>query len=77
MKPDPITDCLLRLTNAAHLAVSALYLAARRRGPLLPSERITEAMQWQRERLFWARCYRSYMADPQALAEAQRLTPAF
>lgn len=62
MKPHPLTDCLLRLTNAAHLAVYALHLAARRRGPLLPSERLTEATVWQSERLFWARTYRHHMA---------------
>lgn len=62
MKPHPLTDCLLRLSHAAHLAVYALYLAARRRGPLLPSERIAEATQWQSDRLFWGRCYSRHMA---------------
>lgn len=63
MKPHPLTDMLLRLTHAAQLAVYALHLAARRRGPLLPSERIAEATTWQRERLFWARCYHHHMAS--------------
>lgn len=62
MKPSPLTDCLLRLCDAANLAVYALHLAARRRGPLLPSERIAEASQWQSNRLFWARCYAHHMA---------------
>lgn len=63
MKPHPLTDCLLRLAYAAEVVAYALHLAAKRRGILLPSERIAEATQWQTNRLFWARCYRRHMAD--------------
>jgi hypothetical protein len=61
MKPDPLTDCLLRLSYAAEVVAYALHLAVKRRGILLPSERVAEATQWQTNRLFWARCYRSHM----------------
>ena len=62
MKPTVCTFCLLQLARAAELVRYSLYLATRRRGLLLPSERIAEATTWQRERLFWGRCYRHHMA---------------
>ena len=62
MKPIHGTSILLRLSYCADLAMYALHLACRRYDVRLKTERIAEATQWQRERLFWARTYRLLMS---------------
>lgn len=63
MKPIHGTAILLRLSYCADLAMYALHLACRKYDVMLKSERIAEATQWQRERLFWSRTYRRLMTE--------------
>jgi hypothetical protein len=63
MKPHPITDCLLRYLEAAAIVSGAMHLALRNRGPMLRTEYLAEATQWQRHRLFWLDTYRRQMRE--------------